>query len=365
MPTHDSRSLRPADQKSAASTVPSSANPVCRSSTRCRVAVLHRCSVARQVTGLSRHRATQPLVADLQRRHYPTHAEPEQHHQVQVLNPRVRGSSPWRRTRNWSLTCTYAVGKIIRLSTVDVPVLERCSLAGTGAGVKSAGSPGSSDRDGGRPRPVLERCSAPRSRSWSYQGRRWRLLWPGQSSSRRSFDSTPVDCTDRAGATLALLGERCSPPRKGGRGRPPLATRRTTCGNGRAADREVGRRRGVTALSGRVCCVGRGRALAVGAGPASCTGGSTSSRPSPRPPVVVRRVPVPTGGDHGRGRLVPALEPVLPRCRGAAGRTRHRGRPRLGVPVGAAVHPHCLRSPRSGVGGTRVASWTTRPRDGC
>jgi hypothetical protein len=33
------------------------------------VAVLHQCSVARQVTGLSRHRATRRLVTDLRKRH--------------------------------------------------------------------------------------------------------------------------------------------------------------------------------------------------------------------------------------------------------------------------------------------------------
>jgi len=36
----------------------------------------------------------------------------------------------------------------------------------------------------------------------------------------------------------------------------------------------------------------------------------------------VCRVSVPTGGDRGRGAVVPALLLVLPRCRGAAGRAR-------------------------------------------
>jgi uncharacterized protein len=39
--------------------------------------------------------------------------------------------------------------------------------------------------------------------------------------------------------------------------------------------------------------------------------------------LSVRRLPVSAGGDLGRGPLVPALWPVLPRRRGAAGRARH------------------------------------------
>ena len=134
------------------------------------VAVLHRCSVARQVTGLSRHRATQPLVADLRKRHYPTHAEP-------ALNPRVRGSSPWRRTRSRPLTCTHAVGKILCRSHVDVPVLERCSLADTGTLwsplvtmiIGSAGPQGGLgartvlDPQRRRTRPEVDKRPAPRS----------------------------------------------------------------------------------------------------------------------------------------------------------------------------------------------------------
>jgi hypothetical protein len=54
----------------------------------------------------------------------------------------------------------------------------------------------------------------------------------------------------------------------------------------------------------------------------SWAGASTSSRPSERRRVGVCWVPVPAGGDHGRGPLVPALRPVLPRRRGAAGRAR-------------------------------------------
>jgi hypothetical protein len=56
-------------------------------------------------------------------------------------------------------------------------------------------------------------------------------------------------------------------------------------------------------------------------------------------PVGVRRVSVPGRGDPGGGALIPALRPVLPRRRGAAGRTPHRGQPRHGLPLGAAVHP--------------------------
>jgi uncharacterized protein with NAD-binding domain and iron-sulfur cluster len=55
--------------------------------------------------------------------------------------------------------------------------------------------------------------------------------------------------------------------------------------------------------------------------------------------VGVRRVPVPAGGDHGRGALVSAVRPVVSRRREVAGRARRRGRSRYGLPVGAAAHP--------------------------
>jgi hypothetical protein len=42
---------------------------------------------------------------------------------------------------------------------------------------------------------------------------------------------------------------------------------------------------------------------------------------------------------HPHGPLVAALWPLLPRRRGAARRTRHRGRPRHRLPLGRAVHP--------------------------
>ena len=88
----------------------------------------------------------------------------------------------------------------------------------------------------------------------------------------------------------------------------------------------------------RVCCIDRSPRRGGRSGRGSWAGASTSNRPSARRPVGVRRVPVPAGGDHGRGPLVPALRAVLPRCGGAAGRARRRGRPRDRVPVGAAVH---------------------------
>jgi hypothetical protein len=65
--------------------------------------------------------------------------------------------------------------------------------------------------------------------------------------------------------------------------------------------------------------------------------------------VCSGRLSVPAGGDRGGGALVSALRAVLPRCRGAAGRARDRGRSRHGVPVGADVHArvHRCRSPVS------------------
>jgi DDE domain len=60
-------------------------------------------------------------------------------------------------------------------------------------------------------------------------------------------------------------------------------------------------------------------------------------------------VPLPARGDRGRGAVVSALRPVLPRRRGAPGRARHRGRPRHGLSVGADLHGrvHRRRPPES------------------
>jgi IS6 family transposase len=46
----------------------------------------------------------------------------------------------------------------------------------------------------------------------------------------------------------------------------------------------------------------------------------------------------PREGDLGRGPLVPAGWPVLPGCRGAAGRARYHRRSRHRLPLGAAFH---------------------------
>ena len=97
------------------------------------VAVLHQCSVAVDRGSTGRHSTARRLVADLRKRHELAQAEPGRYDRVRALNPRVRGSSPWRRTRSRTLTCTYAIGKILCRSHVDVPVLERCSLAESGA----------------------------------------------------------------------------------------------------------------------------------------------------------------------------------------------------------------------------------------
>jgi conjugative relaxase-like TrwC/TraI family protein len=60
--------------------------------------------------------------------------------------------------------------------------------------------------------------------------------------------------------------------------------------------------------------------------------------PGSRYAVCVRRLPLPARRDRAGGALVPALRPVVPRRRRAAGRARRRGRPRHRLPVGAAVH---------------------------
>ena len=57
-------------------------------------------------------------------------------------------------------------------------------------------------------------------------------------------------------------------------------------------------------------------------------------------------VPLPAGSHHAGRPLVPAVRAVLPRRRGAARRTRHRGGPRDREPVGPAVHPAVLEAAR-------------------
>ena len=76
------------------------------------VPVLDRCSVAAQVTDISRHMTALPSDADLRKQHQPTRARPRRHSLVRALNPRVRGSSPWRRTHSKPLTRTFAAIKI-------------------------------------------------------------------------------------------------------------------------------------------------------------------------------------------------------------------------------------------------------------
>jgi hypothetical protein len=66
--------------------------------------------------------------------------------------------------------------------------------------------------------------------------------------------------------------------------------------------------------------------------PISCSSGSRSSE------LGVRRVPVPSRDHCPRGALVPAVWAVVPGRRRVPHRTRDRGRPRHGVPVGPALH---------------------------
>jgi hypothetical protein len=114
--SHDPRLGRrpePADRKSAA---PAS-SPLPRLDRwmehRDTVAVLDQCSVAVDRGGTGRHPAAQRLVADLRKRHQPARARPVRYDQVRTLNPRVRGSSPWRRTRSKAVTCRFAAHKIV------------------------------------------------------------------------------------------------------------------------------------------------------------------------------------------------------------------------------------------------------------
>jgi hypothetical protein len=131
--------------------------------------------VATQVTETSRHTTTVRSAAGVRKRHQPARTGPRRHGRVRALNPRVRGSSPWRRTRSRPLTCTHAIDKILCRSHVDVPVLERCSLAETGA----TSSPLVAmivGRDDGRlppgARPVLAPCDLTRAE--------WNVYLPGR-----------------------------------------------------------------------------------------------------------------------------------------------------------------------------------------
>jgi hypothetical protein len=54
--------------------------------------------------------------------------------------------------------------------------------------------------------------------------------------------------------------------------------------------------------------------------------------------ICLCRLPLPVRRHRARRALVPALRPVLPRCRGAARRAWCRGRPCHDLPVGPAVH---------------------------
>jgi hypothetical protein len=63
-------------------------------------------------------------------------------------------------------------------------------------------------------------------------------------------------------------------------------------------------------------------------------------RPPPRlcRTGCVRRLLLPSRRDRAGRSLVPALRVVVPRRRGAVGRTRHPGRPRHDLPLGPALH---------------------------
>ena len=67
----------------------------------------------------------------------------------------------------------------------------------------------------------------------------------------------------------------------------------------------------------------------------ACPGDSSSSFCF----CLVRRLPVPTGGDPVGGALVPPLRAVVPRCRGAARRAWRGRRSRHDLQVGATLHP--------------------------
>ncbi|MCU1655565.1 MAG: putative transposase [Pseudonocardiales bacterium] len=99
-------------------------------------------------------------------------------------------------------------------------------------------------------------------------------------------------------------------------------------------------------VSGGICPIetsaGRAGTVALSVGVIEaglgCEGVGSSS-PLVAADVGVRWLPVPTGSDRRRGALVSAVQFVLSRRRGTAGRAWRRGRSRHRLPVGAAVHP--------------------------
>ena len=84
----------------------------------------------------------------------------------------------------------------------------------------------------------------------------------------------------------------------------------------------------------------RGTVASLATRRSSETAGMRRRRPrSSFSAICLCRLPLSTRCHRARGPLVPALRPVLPRCRGVARRAWCRGRPRDGLPVGPAVHP--------------------------
>jgi hypothetical protein len=105
------------------------------------------------------------------------------------------------------------------------------------------------------------------------------------------------------------------------------------------------KRRRTRAPGGRMLC-GRGLLQLLQASPGA---GRLSHDNSPVParserPVCLRRLLLPVRHHRAGGALVAALRAVLPRRRGAARRTRRRGRPRHHLPLGRAVHAAAGRS---------------------
>ena len=148
----------PADPKSAASTVAPLPHLVRRWSTDCR----SRCSISARWpwtgAGTGPHPTTQRLVADLRKRHERTQAEPRRYDRVRALNPRVRGSSPWRRTRSRPLTSQCERQDLLSVACGHSGA--RTVLAGGCRGsVKSAGHHDHNPDGGLDTVPVLHRCS--------------------------------------------------------------------------------------------------------------------------------------------------------------------------------------------------------------